>query len=113
MFRDCPCRGTGGFAVTCVTNSREAVAVFLESPTDLVILEMIMPGVDGTKVLRGILASGIAARFVLMTADGIGDAYLGIAQGMARYHGLATLPVLSKPFRPPELIGLLRQVPGG
>ncbi len=100
-----------GFTVRCVTDPCEAVAAFAQAQPDLVILDMVLPGLTGFQMLRELLDTGRTTRFVLMTADGIGDAYLGIAQGVARYHGMAALPVLFKPFRQAQLVELLEQVP--
>lgn len=97
-----------GFTVQTVTDSRIAADAFLEFGPDLVILDLIMPGLDGVAVLDALLRSGIPARIVLTTGGGVGDAYTRIADGTARFHGLGPLDVLHKPFTRQELVAVLR-----
>jgi CheY-like chemotaxis protein len=82
-----------------------AVTEFITYRPDILILDMIMPELDGIDVLNDILLTGYPTRIVL--SSGYGDAYMQLAAGVARYHGVETPPMLRKPFRRLELEGLL------
>ena len=96
-----------GFAVQLVDVPSEAIAHFLAFRPDLVILDMIMPDVNGTTVLGELLESGVPTRVVLTSSPGIGEAYLALAGGIARFHGIRPPRVLLKPFRIAELVEVL------
>ena len=95
-----------GFAVQLVDAPLQAFDRFLAFQPDLVILDMVMPDIAATEVLRSLLDSGVPTRIVLTTSPGIGEAYLALAEGVARFHGVAP-QVLFKPFRIAELIEVL------
>jgi FixJ family two-component response regulator len=76
-----------------------------------VMLDMIMPERDGIDVLNEILVTGIPTR--IMLTSGFGDAYLRLAVGVARFHGVDQVSVLKKPFRRRELVELLTSITGG
>lgn len=96
-----------GFAVQLVDAPLQAIDRFLAFQPDLVILDMVMPDIEGTKVLSALLDSGVPTRIVLTTSPGIGEAYLALAEGVARFHGVPPPRVLFKPFRIAELIEVL------
>ncbi|HUB46416.1 MAG TPA: response regulator [Acetobacteraceae bacterium] len=98
------------FEVVAVTDPRQAAAQFLTFRPDLVLLDLIMPGVDGISVLDAILTSGIPAAIMLTVGADAGEGYVRIAAGVTRYHGLAPLPVLHKPFHREELLRVFRQI---
>lgn len=82
-----------------------ATEIFVEFRPDVVILDMIMPGKDGIDVLNEMLLTGEKTRVVV--TSGLSDAYLRLAQGVARFHEVETVDVLRKPFRRDELTQLL------
>ncbi len=82
-----------------------AVAEFIAYRPDILILDMIMPELDGIDILNDVLLTGFPASIVL--SSGYGDAYMALAAGVARYHGIPTPPMLRKPFRRAELEELL------
>jgi two-component system, OmpR family, response regulator ResD len=103
--------GSLDFEVLVVDDSRRAVGIFVDFAPDLVILDVVMRGVDGVDVLNGLIASGLRALIVLSASPGIGEAYLRIAQGVARFNGFGPLPVLQKPPDMARLREVLAQVP--
>jgi len=99
-----------GFDVHLVTDSHQAAAEFVAFRPELVLLDLVMPGVDGIVVLDAILTSGIPAEIVLTVGADAGDGYARIAAGVTRYHGLPPLSVLRKPFRRQELLQVLGRI---
>jgi DNA-binding response OmpR family regulator len=90
--------GDGPAAVEFLTRS--------EASFDLVLLDLMLPGMGGFEVLRRMRAAGIYAAVLILTAkDGEEDVIRGIEEGADDY--------LSKPFRLNELLarvkGLLRR----
>ncbi len=96
-----------GFEVQLVDVPLRAMGRFLAFKPDIVILDMVMPDIDGTKVLSALLRSGVPTRIVLTSSPGLGEAYLAMAEGIARFHGIRMPRILLKPFRLAELIDAL------
>ena len=96
-----------GFEVQLVDVPLRAMGRFLAFKPDIVILDMVMPDIDGTKVLSALLRSGVPTRIVLTSSPGLGEAYLAMAEGIARFHRIRMPRILLKPFRLAELIDAL------
>ena len=99
------------YEVRIVADSRQAAREFISFAPDLVILDVVMQGVDGIDVLSSLIVSGLRALIVLTASVGVGEAYLRIAQGVARFNGLEPLPVLSKPLDAARLRDVLAHIP--
>src|SRR6267143_227322 len=70
-------RNAGWAAVRSTTDSREAAALHAELRSDLVLLDLMMPYLDGVAVmkqLRSTIADGEFLPIVILTADATGDA---------------------------------------
>src|SRR2546428_4293133 len=70
-------RNAGWAAARSTTDSREAAALHAELRSDLVLLDLMMPYLDGVAVLkqlRSTLADGEFLPIVILTADATGDA---------------------------------------
>lgn len=98
-----------GFAVDRVTTGTDALRRALAEPYDLLILDVMMPGLDGWAVLRAVRAAGRAVPVLFLTArDGVEDRVKGLDLGADDY--------LVKPFAFSELLArvrtLLRRGPG-
>ncbi|MEK5330377.1 response regulator transcription factor [Lysinibacillus sp. FSL W8-0992] len=79
-----------GFAVTSVTNGEEAVQICLSKTFDLVILDIMMPKLDGLEVLK-IIREKEALPIIMMSAkDSDVDKALGLGLGADDY--------IAKPF---------------
>ncbi len=72
---------------------------------DVIILDLIMPGVDGIEVIRYLAEIKCDALLILMS--GFDSGVLHSAQTLASEHGLNFAGSLSKPFRAVELSELL------
>jgi CheY-like chemotaxis protein len=97
-----------GLEVKALSSSVLATETFVDFRPDIVILDMIMPEKDGIDVLNEILLTGIPARIVL--TSGFSNAYLRLAEGVAKFHDSDQVSVLKKPFRREELITVLKEV---
>ncbi|MEA2476735.1 MAG: hypothetical protein QOF16_1024 [Actinomycetota bacterium] len=83
----------------------EAVAMLLEDPPDLLVLDVMMPGADGYEVLQEMVDSGIRAStkvLVLTAKAGESDRATGLSLGADRY--------ITKPFDPTELAGAIEEL---
>ena len=90
-----------GYAVTSVADGVEALSAIRRSPPDVVILDVMMPGVDGLGVCRVIRADGLAVPILMLTARVEVDARVaGLDAGADDY--------LAKPFELEELLARLR-----
>ena len=65
-----------------------------------------MSGKDGIAALQQMIGSAVPAKLIVVS--GYSGAYLRLAQGVAKFHGLPPLAILLKPFRQEDLIAQLR-----
>ena len=95
-----------GFAVTHRADGSSGLAALQEQPVDLVILDLMLPDIDGLEVCRRIRAlPGELARVpvLMLTAKGDPmDRIVGLELGADDY--------LPKPFEPRELLARIRAV---
>jgi two-component system OmpR family response regulator len=95
-----------GFAVTSVPTGAAAVAAALRDPPDLIVLDVMLPGMDGFEVIRRLRAAGGAIRptpvLFLSARDAPRDKVRGLTLGGDDY--------LTKPFHLPELIARIQAV---
>ncbi|MCP5026244.1 MAG: response regulator transcription factor [Actinomycetia bacterium] len=97
----------GGFRTTTATNGSEALdAVERERPA-LIVLDVMMPGMDGFAVLERLQATGVRIPVIMLTArDTTDDRVRGLTDGAADY--------LVKPFAIAELVARVRlRIDGG
>jgi two-component system OmpR family response regulator len=89
------------FAVDLAENGEEALYKIREMPYDAVVLDLMLPHIDGGSVLRAARADGIRTPVLLLTArDMIEDRVRGLNLGADDY--------LTKPFALAELIARVR-----
>ncbi|MGV1007414.1 MAG: MtrAB system response regulator MtrA [Dermatophilaceae bacterium] len=89
-----------GFDVTHVADGASAVGAFRESRPDLVLLDLMLPGLDGIEVCRRIRAeSGVPIVMLTARTDTV-DVVIGLESGADDY--------VVKPFKPQELIARVR-----
>ena len=92
-----------GFAVQAVASGEEALAHLDADPADLVVLDVMLPGIDGFEVLRRLRGSGCQVPVIVLTArDEDVDKIVGLELGADDY--------LVKPFNPRELSARIRAV---
>jgi CheY-like chemotaxis protein len=97
-----------GLNARSLNSSAHATETFIAFKPDVLILDMIMPEKDGIDVLNEILLTGIPVKVVL--TSGFSDAYLRLAEGVARFHDNPNVSILRKPFRREELVRLLTEL---
>lgn len=95
--------GEAGHNAVLAANGKDALHFGLTEDFDLMILDRMMPGLDGIEVLRRLRAGGIAAPAIMLTALGkIEDRVEGLDAGADDY--------LVKPFAFSELIARVNAI---
>jgi two-component system, OmpR family, response regulator MprA len=90
-----------GFDVTLAGDGDEALEWLVSTPFDAVILDVLMPCVDGLHVCRRLRSSGNSVPILMLTArDAVPDRVTGLEAGADDY--------LVKPFALEELLARLR-----
>jgi DNA-binding response OmpR family regulator len=92
-----------GFSVLVARDGEAALAAGLEREPDLIVLDVLMPRLDGREVLRRLRADGRFTPVVLLTQVGTaGERAMALEEGADDY--------LNKPFDPGELVARIRAV---
>src|SRR3954470_19470150 len=92
-----------GFAVTVARDGEAALQAALDGDPHLIVLDVLMPGIDGREVLRRLRAGGRFNPVVLLTQVGAaGERAMALEEGADDY--------LNKPFDPGELVARIRAV---
>ncbi len=99
-----------GYAADAVHNGPDALRLAEENPYDLLLLDVMLPGLDGVEVCRRLRGGGFSAPIMMLTArDRVEDKVKGLDSGANDY--------LTKPFAFEELLArvraLLRPRPAG
>jgi len=90
-----------GYEVTAVGDGASALARQLEQPADLLILDLMMPGLDGLEVCKALRARQHSAPILMLTAKSTElDRVLGLELGADDY--------LTKPFSLAELMARVK-----
>jgi two-component system, OmpR family, response regulator MprA len=90
-----------GYSVAIAASGSEALDRALERPPDLVVLDIMLPGMDGLEVARRMRAAGDMVPILMLTArDAISDRVEGLETGADDY--------LVKPFAPEELVARVK-----
>ncbi len=92
---------SAGYAVTAVADGVAALASQHERADNLLILDLMMPGLDGLEVCKALRARGIATPILMLTAKSTElDRVLGLELGADDY--------LTKPFSLAELLARVK-----
>lgn len=89
------------FSADAVYNGEDAISYIETGNYDILVLDIMMPKLDGIEVLRRIRAKGIETPVIVLTAKAdIDDKVLGLDSGANDY--------LTKPFETKELLARIR-----
>ena len=91
-----------GYAVTEAARGDEALELFRQTPPDLVLLDVMLPGMDGLSVLKEIRKTSKAPVVMLTARDETFDKVLGLELGADDY--------VTKPFETKELVARVKAV---
>ena len=90
-----------GYDVQIAPAAEPALGLLRERPADAIVLDVLMPGMDGVELCRRLRAGGDRTPVLMLTArDGVGDRVSGLDAGADDY--------LVKPFALEELQARLR-----
>jgi DNA-binding response OmpR family regulator len=85
-----------GHTVTSAGDGNEALASVAQHPPELVVLDLMLPGVDGLEVCRRLRESGDIPVIMLTAKGSVSDRVVGLETGADDY--------VTKPFSPRELV---------
>jgi two-component system OmpR family response regulator len=92
-----------GFEVHTASNGTEALARAAAVDPDLVVLDVMMPGLDGFEVIRRMRQDGLNAPTLFLTArDAVADRVTGLTLGADDY--------VTKPFSLEEVVARIRAI---
>ena len=92
-----------GFRVSVADGGRAALDAVAADPPDLVVLDIMMPGIDGWEVARRLRASGSPVPILFLTAkDATADKVRGLTLGADDY--------VTMPFSVEELVARIRAI---
>lgn len=98
-----------GYTVRTATNGRSALLTFREFQPDLVVLDIMLPEIDGLEVLRQLRQTSDVYVIMLTAKADEADKVIGLGMGADDY--------VTKPFSPRELVARikasLRRLSGG
>src|SRR3954471_9376778 len=94
--------GRFGFAVRAVAHPEDGLRALRTDPPDLIVLDLMLPGMDGLDVCRKIRETSRVPIVMLTARGGVSDRILGLELGADDY--------LPKPFEPRELVARIQAV---
>ncbi|ASC73110.1 two-component system response regulator [Halomicronema hongdechloris C2206] len=96
---------TSGLKVMVASDGLEALESIQGHPPDLVVLDIVMPRMNGYEVCRRLKADPLTQNVPIVMCSSKGeefDRYWGMKQGADAY--------IAKPFQPMELVGTVKQL---
>lgn len=91
-----------GFVTVCAYDGEEAISVFKKESPELIILDIMMPKIDGWQVCREIRKTSQVPIIMLTAKSDTFDKVLGLELGADDY--------MTKPFEPKELVARVKAV---
>src|SRR3981081_4633571 len=90
-----------GYSIAIAASGNEALNRTLERPPDLIVLDIMLPGIDGLEVAQRLRAAGDNVPVLMLTArDAVADRVKGLGTGSDDF--------LVKPFAPEELVARVK-----
>lgn len=100
-----------GYRVRLAASGLDARAVLGEVRPAIIILDMVMPDMDGIEMVRWLAQEGYAGGLILVS--GFAATYMKAAATLARARGVKNVRVLEKPVAVADLREAMGQVGGG
>lgn len=94
-----------GYEVCLTTSGEELMRVYDDFRPTVILLDMVMPNVDGNEVILWLAKRGCTAKLIIMT--GYHAEYADHASILARYKGFGSATTLYKPMGVTELVAAL------
>ena len=91
-----------GYRVATVHDGREGLAAARENPPDLIVLDLLLPGLSGMDVCRTLRSESTVPIIMLTALSTVPDRLNGLGLGADDY--------ITKPFSPRELVARVRAV---
>jgi two-component system, OmpR family, response regulator RegX3 len=91
-----------GFAVDVAPDGPDALRLFVDRPPDIVLLDMLLPGMHGTEICRRMRAIAQVPIVMVSAVDTELDVVLGLELGAADY--------VTKPFHLRELVARIQAI---
>ena len=89
-----------GYETTCIADGREALEAALGNDYDLIVLDVMLPGLNGIEILRRLRAVKDTPVIILTARDAVVDKVSGLDLGADDY--------MTKPFAIEELLARIR-----
>ena len=91
-----------GFRIVEAADGNDALEMVQNSPVDLVLSDLCMPGMDGISLIRALKPLYPELKVVVMSG------YIAGEETIEELQGMGVLEVLEKPFLPEELLAAVQ-----
>ncbi|TVP90500.1 response regulator [Alkalibacterium sp.] len=92
-----------GYQVSTATDGREGYEIALSQPYDMILLDLMLPGMDGMDICRELRREKIDCPIIMLTAkDSEIDKIVGLEIGADDY--------ITKPFSPREVVARMKAI---
>lgn len=85
-----------GYEVRVTTHGREFQAAYQEIQPTTIVMDMVMPEMDGNELVLWLMEQGYAAHLIIIT--GYSPDYARDARVLAEFNGLRSVSTLTKPI---------------
>lgn len=100
--------GEMGFECVIATSAREGLALYTTHKPVGIVMDVVMPDMDGIELIQALSALGCALPVIVMS--GYQKLYIDLIESLASNQKIVIVGGLSKPFRASQLEGLLSQI---
>ncbi|MEH6402761.1 MAG: response regulator [Sneathiella sp.] len=90
-----------GYDVVVTDNAMDFMSSYREKIPDTLVLDMIMPGVDGVELIGWLAQQKCTSKIVIVT--GFNARYVELAENLGEAHGLPFIQSLTKPIKLSDL----------
>lgn len=98
---------SAGHIVEVVNHGGRFMTAYVRTKPDIIVLDVVMPDVDGIELIRWLVDVGCTAR-IIITSGAHGGGYGEMAGSLARAAGVANVVTLPKPFHIRDLRSVLQ-----